>query len=152
MKTRILILLVVVGFLFTSCDSEDDAPSVQNDELSGVWHFKSLQGGFAGVDFDFNENQVTWDFNSERNTLSVVNNLVPTDPQHMYYPYENNVYNYSVLELNGAKYLVVFGMAGVHDNDELGKYEITQDGNLYIDTNEYSSGGAIDGFMYTFTR
>lgn len=51
--------------LLASCSSNDDNESTQPESLNGIWNIKNIQGGFAGIDDDYETGVITWTFNNQ---------------------------------------------------------------------------------------
>jgi len=150
MKIRILTLLLVLGFSFlSSCNNDDD--SIQKETINGIWNLKNVNGGFPGVDVDYENGIVSWQFVSKTSTLIVESSLINTGPQSVYLPLQSGNYNYSLTESNGRTFIIIKDF-GVFDNGEYGRYEVNDNGNLMIDQGEGSEANASDVFILLFER
>ena len=87
-KCPLLIILALV--FFTSCNNDDD--SIKVDALNGIWNLKNVNGGLQGVDIDYSEGEVYWNFNVENNTLIVENNIITTGPEDVYAGLDSGTY------------------------------------------------------------
>lgn len=67
--------LAIVSILAFSCDNDDeDIP-----QQTGKWRLTNVSGGLMGVDHDFPGETITWEFNAENNTVTIVNNNTNDD-------------------------------------------------------------------------
>lgn len=135
MKTSFFIVLIAISGIVMSCDKDDDMQ--QEPTIAGTWNLLNIQGGFAGIDADFSPGLITWNFNAETSSLSVVNNH-PED-EIVYDGFETGTYPYSILQSEGDKLLSI-------DGGTFGIYTFT-DYQLIIDQNI-----ASDGYVFSFER
>lgn len=99
MKSKILTLIVILSIvLFTNCSNDDD--SNQTETINGIWNLKNVSGGLQGINIDYNEGDVKWDFNLENNTLVVENNILTTGPEDIYAGLDSGTYTIKI-EKNG---------------------------------------------------
>jgi hypothetical protein len=148
MKIGKLTLIMILGIVFfTSCNNDDD--STQTENLNRTWNLKNVSGGFPGVDVDYENGIVTWQFVPESEKLIVVSSLINNGPQSAYLPLQNGDYNYTVTETNGKTFIEIEGF-GIFDNGEYGRYEINNSGELKIDQGEGSEASADDVFILQF--
>lgn len=133
-----IFVLLFTMFLLTGCPKDDVIKPI-NDSNSGTWYLKNVNGGFAGVDVDYNNQEVQWTFTDTDSTLEVVNNIINTGPQSIYAGPESGTYSYSVQLISGSDHLFI-------DNEDKGIL-IFQNDSLFLD-----EGVAADGFMSVFTR
>jgi hypothetical protein len=148
MKIGKLTLIMILGIVFfTSCNNDDD--STQTENLNGTWNLKNVSGGFPGVDVDYENGIVTWQFVPESEKLIVVSSLINNGPQSAYLPLQSGDYNYTVTETNGKTFIEIEGF-GIFDNGEYGRYEINNSGELKIDQGEGSEASADDVFILQF--
>ena len=92
MKTLKLLSFFIAVALFSGCKNDDDA--TQDASLEGVWKLTRVQGGFGGVDEEFEPGVITWDFNFENQTVTVVNNQTPESGFDFF---DSGIYSFSVL-------------------------------------------------------
>ncbi len=86
MKAIVVILTLFLSCLIsTSCNSDDD--STQQANIDGIWHLINLSGGFTGINEEFERDQISWTFNSENNTVSVVKNIAGFGPSSGIFSY-----------------------------------------------------------------
>jgi hypothetical protein len=116
MKIGKLTLIMILGIVFfTSCNNEDD--SIQTTNLNGTWNLKNVSGGFPGIDVDYENGIVTWQFVPEFENLIVLSSLINNGPQSAYLPLQSGNYNYAVTETNGKTFIEIEGF-GIFDNGE----------------------------------
>ena len=138
MKFKILILVLTIGFsLFTSCSNDDD--SIEVETISGIWNLKNVSGGLLGVNIDYNQGDVKWEFNLNTNKLTVENNILTTGPEDIYAGLESGTYDIKISQ-NGATQTLFI------DNIERGNLTLLNN-NLKID-----EGLVSDGFITEFER
>lgn len=137
MKILKLGLVTLSLVLFTNCNKDDD--STQAEILNGVWNLNKVWGGLQGINIDYNEGEVKWEFNLNNNTLTVVNNIMTTGPEDIYAGLESGTYNIQIKQSGESEKLYI-------DNNERGVIMITEN-NLKID-----DGLAADGFITEFRR
>jgi hypothetical protein len=139
MKTRLLTLLLVIGFIaFTGCNSDDDN-STQKETMSGVWNLKNVRGGLLGIDIDYSQGEVNWNFNLESGTLIVQNNITSTGPEAIYSGPASGTYSFEITQIDGIQTLLI-------NNIDNGTIILLND-NLKLDDNI-----AADGFIREFER
>lgn len=138
MKIGKLSLLMILSLVFfTSCNNDDD--SIQAETLNGIWNLKNVSGGLQGLDIDYSQGEVVWNFNLENNTLIIENNIITTGPEDIYAGLESGTYNIEIIQSGGTETLYI-------DNNERGVIILTEN-NLKID-----DGLAADGFITEFKR
>lgn len=141
MKLKALILTLLLGTgLLVSCSKDDTNILSQEELLNGTWNLKNLSGGFAGLNENYSGGAITWTFNSQNQTIIVVNN----EPASTSFIFESGTYNYSIIEISNHKYLNI-------ENDEYGGLIILNN-NMTIDQNKISSGVGADGFILKFEK
>ena len=140
MKTKFLCLLIFALGFTTSCKNDNDLPKAT--EIQGTWDLVNVSGGFAGVNCDYSQGEITWTF--ENNQLTVDDNYIGDTMQICSSGLSLSSGSYSVLESNGNLFLVLEGQ-------EAGGITIADD-VLVIDTNVYSTGSGADGFVYRLER
>ncbi|REH43901.1 hypothetical protein C7448_1127 [Tenacibaculum gallaicum] len=147
MKIRIsTLLLFLSATLFINCNSDNEIP--QAETINGTWNLKNVNGGFTGVDVNYENETVTWQFNAKTETLTVKSTLINNGPQSTYLPLQSGTYNYYLSEANGKTFVHIKDF-GIHTDDEYGSYSV-QDGVLIINQNEGFEGSAVDTFVLTF--
>lgn len=135
MKYKFLISLILIVIIAScSINNDDDKPQVVRSE----WHLKNVSGGLAGVNNDFDFNQVIWVFNELQGLLTVLNNNTNAVEDGL----DSGTYSYSMLDDGTNTFLII-------DNSEFGGLTITNN-NLTIDQNLTSTGTSADGFIYSF--
>jgi hypothetical protein len=139
MKIGKLSLLIILSLVFfTNCNNDDD--SNQTETLSGIWNLKNVSGGLQGINMDYNQGEVEWNFNLDTNTLTVENNIITTGPEDIYAGLDSGTYNFQV-EQNGETETLFI------NNSERGVIILLSSTNLKID-----DGLAADGFITEFER
>lgn len=91
--------------LFISCNSDDD--SNQTDILNGIWNLKNVSGGLQGIDIDYSQGFVNWNFNLKNNTLTVENNIMTTGPEDIYAGLDSGTYDIQIEESEEAATLFI---------------------------------------------
>lgn len=138
MIIRILALYILIGFgLLTSCKNDD--VSTHEETISGIWNLKNVSGGLQGINIDYNEGEVQWNFNPSNKTLIVENNIITTGPEDIYAGLDSGTYNYEIQQDAETQTLFI--------NDVQRGIIILLNDNLKID-----DGLATDGFITEFER
>ncbi len=140
MKTKILALALILGIGFLGCSNDDSNYSTQEELINGTWNLKNLSGGFAGIDEDYETGSIIWTFDSQNQTIIIVNN----NQESTSYIFESGTYNYSLLEINNESYIEI-------NNEEYGGITFSAN-NLIIDQNKISDGTGADGFILHFEK
>lgn len=137
-----LILACISFFTLTNC-SIGEVDTSEPQVIRVLWHLKNVSGGIAGVDNDFNNGVIIWEFKSETSSVTVTNTNSDTAIED---GLDSGTYTYSIEEVNNQEYLTI-------GSNELGSISVTSNGNqLIIDQNETSTGPAADGYIYTFDK
>ena len=150
MKSIFATIFALTIILITSC-THDSNSSELSDSLDGRWNLSNVSGGFAGVDIDYEQGLVSWNFNPGTLILTVENSVINNGPQSTFLPVQSGDYAYIVLEFNGNKYLTIEGV-GIYENGEFGRFEINEAGDMIIDQGESSEGEAADVYILSFLR
>lgn len=135
MKTPFLFLISLL-FLF-SCNTNDDAPPNTAPKIDGTWSLVNVYGGFAGVDDDFENGTITWNFNQDNLELTVTktNTAAVT-----YAGFPSGTYDYRIFTTTGEDAnLVVNSLC--YDITRLIHSELLLDEDI-----------AADGFLLTYRR
>jgi hypothetical protein len=61
MKPTIKVLFVLLSALSISCSNSDDS-NPEHTTLDGIWQLKSVRGGIAGTNDEFNNGEISWTF------------------------------------------------------------------------------------------
>lgn len=93
MKKILFLMVVATALIAGACSDNDDMPVTTVAALGGTWKLTHVSGSVAGIDQDFTPGAVTWTFNVENNTVSVVNNT-PDDSLTDFFPTGNYTYGY----------------------------------------------------------
>lgn len=136
MKTTFYV--IVLALLVVSCNNNDDAQQNNIATLEGSWSLVNVQGGFAGVNDNFDIGLIIWNFETygqfsviNNNTVNVIFDGLPS-----------GTYDYNHLTTGGEDSSLVL--------DELNiSYRLTSltSSQLILD----EDFGA-DGFLLTFSR
>lgn len=133
MKSNIGTLLIAIIFLsLTSCDKNND----ELQEIEGVWNLHNVSGGFAGINIDYSIGEVTWDFKSATEQVSIKNNIESTGPEQIYSGPETGSYNFDIKS------------SDVLEIENLKKGEF----NIKGDTLVLSDGDVADGLTTIFVK
>lgn len=132
MKKLLLIIFTCTLCLSSSCDNDNSSDKTES------WFLVNISGGIAGINEDFEKGIIVWTFNSEDSLLIVENTTGSTNG------FESGIYSYSILNVNGNRYLIV-------ENNEIGGL-VTSSNQLTIDQNMQSSGSGADGFILKFEK
>ncbi|WP_439128528.1 hypothetical protein [Polaribacter sp.] len=134
---KLSLLMVLVITLFASCNINDN--STQTETLNGNWNLKNVSGGLQGINIDYSEGEVEWNFNLENNTLTIENNIITTGPKDIYAGLDSGTYNIEIKQNGNTEILFI--------NDTERRVIILLNSNLKID-----DGIAADGFITEFQR
>ncbi|MFL9844390.1 hypothetical protein [Flavobacterium rhizosphaerae] len=63
-------LITSAILLASSCNGDDPSPV----QYTNNWNLINVSGGFGGFDSDFEPGSITWSFNNDNSTITVVNN------------------------------------------------------------------------------
>lgn len=130
------VIMTLSLVFFMSCSDDD---SIQSDTINGVWNLKNISGEFTGIDIDYNQGDVTWDFNLENNTLIVENNIITNGPEDIYAGLDSGTYEIRIENGEGIETLFI---------DDIDRGQLILLGtNLKID-----EGLVSDGFLTEFER
>ncbi|OYU79384.1 MAG: hypothetical protein CFE23_14195 [Flavobacterium sp. BFFFF1] len=141
MKTLRLICLFVLAISLGSCNDTniDDTKTNSESDLIGTWKMVKAYGGISGNVYNVPEGNVTWAFNTDANTLNIVNNN--TDPG-----FDGGLstgsYNYEIMQ---------------SDVPQSCRYTLSIDGNDYGCFTRTDAGLTItqvyaDGLIYEFVK
>ncbi|WP_417351505.1 hypothetical protein [Flavobacterium alkalisoli] len=145
MKTlKLLLLLLYIPVAF-SCNNDDDNNQPSNQEFTVTWKLINVSGGFGGVDHDFEEGIITWTFNSQNETIVVVNN----NPADVYDGLGTGEYTYDFVPNDittiCAESFETQGPGDAETTSNFGCMTITGD-NMTLSMAE------ADGFLLTFKK
>ena len=131
-------LLYILLFAITvGCSNDDDTsdPDISSSGLNGTWNLVNVLGGFVGIDHDFENGVIIWDFDENNNTVNITNNNTDNT---IYDVLPTGTYTYSLVDIQGNQELVV------------GDRNL---GNLEINDSEFTVNEQFrDGFRVTFRR
>ncbi|REG89226.1 hypothetical protein [Winogradskyella sediminis] len=134
MKTYFYFLALML--LTLSCKSDDDADQNLNPTLIGSWSLVNVSGGFAGVDDDFNDGVILWNFTNNPSEITITNTNT-TEVVHSGYP--SGTYSYEIETTPNDTIVVI-------ENTDLRIISLTTN-QLILD-----EGMVSDGFQYTFNK
>ncbi len=141
MKAKFLLLFVAVLFFGLSCDDPNDSnDTIPQDPLAGVWHLKNVSGGIQGIDLDYDQGDVSWNFIMDESTLEVESNILTDGPKSIYQGLLKGIYAVGFDEQDTTRTLQILGA-------KFRVLEIDEKSTLVID-----DGVAADGFIRTFER
>ncbi|MGS2725586.1 hypothetical protein ACU8DI_03180 [Psychroserpens sp. BH13MA-6] len=134
MKTHLVILLCCL--LTLSCNSDDDAAVVIEPTIDGQWSLTNISGGLVGMDQDFEQGTIVWDFDTQNEQVTITNN---SDSEMVYSGLNSGTYDYSVSSTETSTVISV---------DFLNLEIMTLTANQLV----LDDGIAFDGFLLTFMR
>lgn len=137
MKIRVLSLLLILSIgLFMNCSNDVTS---QTETLNGIWNLKNVYGGLQGLNINYDEGDVKWNFNLKNSTLIVENNIITTGPEDIYAGLNSGTYSFKIEQNSDTKTLFI-------NDTKIGVIILTRN-NLKID-----EGLASDGFVTEFER
>ncbi|MBQ0733259.1 hypothetical protein [Aquimarina celericrescens] len=135
---RFFVLVFVFLFTTLSCSNDDDTssdPDVNIPDLSGSWNMVNVTGGFVGINHDFSNGIIIWNFNETNKTITITNNNTDDSVEDLL---PTGTYDYSLVSIQGNQELILDGV-------NRGNFEVTAS-ELIIEQQ------IRDGFRYTFRR
>lgn len=137
MKKFFLLVPLTLLALCTSCTQDDDAGNPES-EFTATYFLTNGSGSIAGGNFNFEPGLISWSFDSENHTVTIVNN----NPDPMAYggP-DSGIYPFSI---GDSELPEMCEHVLIVDGVDYGCYTITANGLTL--TNTYA-----DGYTYTFT-
>jgi hypothetical protein len=93
MKKSFLTLFLTVVLLQMGCSS-DSSSNPPATTVQGQWKLVAVDGTFAGIHETFTPGLITWTFNANNNTVTVVNNNTNPDAWDLL---DTGVYNYQYI-------------------------------------------------------
>ncbi|WP_040280632.1 hypothetical protein [Psychroserpens damuponensis] len=138
MIKKIVLLLVLALAVFTfSCGSDDDVLNINEPTLEGSWSLVNVFGGFAGIDDDYENGIIVWDFNLETQQVTVTNTNMEVV---IFDGLPTGVYDFEVLITEEDRILVIDFFS--FNLSVLTAHEFILDQGAYTN----------DGFQLTFNR
>ncbi|RZJ64377.1 MAG: hypothetical protein EOO50_15880 [Flavobacterium sp.] len=132
-----LLLTIVAVALFTGCNNDDDSNA--NASVYGQWSLVKVQGGIAGTTHEFDMGTITWIFNPDNQTVTVINNNTDDSVND---GFDSGVYDFQVLTVNGNG-----------DCDSQMTIDELFSGCMNVTSTTFKlSQQAADGFEYTLKR
>jgi hypothetical protein len=138
MKNLALCLGLALSFITSSC-SNDNSYSNGELQMNSSWVLKNTSGGIAGINDNFNNGDVIWDFNRTNQTLKVTKKVNTTGSG-----IPAGTYSYS-LKQEGKISLIEIKQADVVYTTLTYEF-LNQNGVVFQDE------ALADGFQYTFVK
>lgn len=139
MKRNYAIVLTILFLIIAGCSKNTDKSGIV--PLNGRWNLVNVSGGFAGIDEEFEEGTIVWNFETATGTLTVENN---NTSDALYDGLPSGSYTYSILSDDKNLFLYI-------DNIESGAIIISL-GQLVLDQNVLSNGSGADLFVLTLRK
>ena len=136
MKKLIATFAILMLVLFSSCNK--DSNSSTTDTVAGQWKLVNVNGTFGGINDNFPEGMIIWNFNPITQMVTVTNNN--TDP-NLLDVFETGVYTYRFINNLESP----CGESIEIDGSAYGCYSVAND-SLVIDQS------IADGFAITLKR
>lgn len=136
MKTLKLLSVLFAIAILSSCRNDDEGNN--GTTLEGDWQLRRVEGGFGGANETFEPGAITWTFDFQAQTVTVVNN----QPESDYDFFESGTYPF-VVNTTGEP-----GDCNTHlvmDNTDFGCFILS--GNTLKLDQRYA-----DGFLVTLKR
>ncbi|MDD5150489.1 MAG: carboxypeptidase-like regulatory domain-containing protein [Flavobacterium sp.] len=138
MKNLVLCLGLALSFIASSC-SLDNWSSKDEPQINSSWILKNTSGGIAGINDNFNNGDVIWDFNRSNQTLTVTKKVNTTGSG-----IPAGTYSYT-LKQEGKTSLI-----------EIKQVDVVYTTLTYEFLNEngvvFKDEALADGFQYTFVK
>jgi len=130
-------LVVLTVFAF-SCNNDDDAAQNIGPTLEGSWSLTNVFGGLAGIDDDYENDVIIWDFNLSNQELTVTNTNIETV---IFDGLPTGVYDYQVMTNADEEVILIiegfdFRVSGLTNT------------TFILDEGAFTS----DGFQLSFSR
>jgi len=138
MKNLMLYLGLALSFMVSGC-SLDNWSSNGELQINSSWVLKNTSGGIAGINDNFNNGDVIWDFNETNQTLKVTNKVNTTGSG-----IPAGTYTYS-LKKEGKTSLLVIKQEDIIYTTLT--YELLNDNGVV-----FKDDVVADGFQYTFVK
>jgi hypothetical protein len=108
MKKLLSFFGIMILLLLSACNNNSN----NSDPLQGQWKLVNVTGTFAGINSNFPQGMITWDFNSITQTVTVTNNNADSN---LWDVFETGVYTYQFvnnpvspcgqsIDINGSAY------------------------------------------------
>jgi hypothetical protein len=141
MKKLSLLSLLLPAVMITSC-SDDEQTAATNPDPVGIgakYSLINVSGSIAGVSNNFEPGTITWQFNEENNTVTVVNNF--DDNNGMVEDFFTSG-TYSFIQVEGGSPSNTCQTTFEADGIELGCFSEAEDGTI-IFNQQYADGYAL---------
>lgn len=130
---RLKIGLIAVAFIIAASCSDD----TEQHSLQGTWNLTNTSTS-EGLNIDYPQGQVQWDFNEANHKLTVKNEIASAGPENIFAGLASGTYTYRVKTEQNIGYLYVEG-------NEQGAVSVTGS-NLVVNNGSPSSRGIIKVF------
>ncbi|GAA3511262.1 hypothetical protein GCM10022393_26290 [Aquimarina addita] len=126
--------IMLIAMAIIGCSNDDDTSGTPSG-LEGEWNLVTISGGFIGVEENFEQGEVVWDFDESSNMVTITTNIEDTS---IYSLKESGTYPYYISAPADAEELFI-------DDRSLGIFTL---GSSFFTLDE----SAIDGFKHRFER
>jgi len=138
MKNLVLFLGLALSGIVSSCDL-DNFSSYGETQINSSWVLKNTSGGIAGINDNFNNGDVIWDFNGANHTLKVSKKINTTGSG-----IPAGTYTYSLKQEGKTSKLVIKQEDVVYTTLN---YEFLNENGVV-----FKDDVVADGFQYTFVK
>ncbi len=135
-KEQFLVLAFGI-FLLQSCSPDESIP-IQDNLLLNTWHMQQISGGIAGINEQFDTDELTWTF-LDNDSIEVQNNVHPDSSKYLFCLFDSGTYSYTFTDTSGVQSLVI-------DQYHFNISDLT-DTLLDLD-----NGAVADGFYYRLVK
>ena len=139
MKNLVLFFGLALSFVATSCNLDNFSSFEEQTQINSSYVLKNTSGGIAGINDNFNNGDVIWDFNGINHTLKVTKKVNTTGSG---IPAGNYTYT---LKQEGKTRLLVIKQADVIYTT-LTYESLNENGIVFKDE------AIADGFQFTFVK
>ncbi len=130
---------ILLFFTIIGCSNDDDGamtnPDVDLSGIMGTWNLSNVSGGFVGIDHDFENGTIVWEFDEVNKKVVIVNNNTDDAVEDIL---PSGTYDYSIISVNGNQEFIINGV-------NKGTIEI-------VNTQFTISENFRDGFRFEFNR
>lgn len=137
MKEKLLVLCLSVLLFAVSCNDHDE--TITQDSLEGIWHLNNVSGGIQGIDLDYDQGDVVWNFTMAESSVKVESTILTNGPKSIYQGLISGTYAIGFEEQDATRTMLIDGI----------KFRILeiQSTTLILD-----DGVAADGFVRRFVK
>ena len=139
MKNLVLFLGLALSFVATSCNVDNLSSFEDQAQINSSWVLKNTSGGIAGINDNFNNGDVIWDFNGANQTLKVTKKINTTGSG-----IPAGTYNYSLKQEGKTNLLVIKQVDVIYTT--LTYDFLNENGVVFKDE------AIADGFQFTFVK